>query len=148
MFQNHLWFHADQKFMWGSTRHVVFPRIMCKFSDWEKLTPGGGLSRCPGSQVLFDPCIHSFRLSISARVKGGGEILLNSKSLAHFFRKCRCEPGITVRDDSFGKSEPRYEVFQIFEGYTCSVDRFRAWDEFSCFGTTLIHNRKNGVEAL
>ena len=148
MFQNHMWFHADQKFMWSPACYVVFPRIVCKFGDWKKLTPGRRLSRRPRSQVLFNPCIHSFRLPIGARVKGSGEILLDSKSFTHLFRKCRCEPGVAVRDNSFRKSEPRYEVFQILEGYTCSVDRFCAWNEFSCFGAALINDRENGVEAL
>jgi len=148
MFQNHLWFHSNQKFMWSSVCYVMFPRVVCKFSNREKLTPGGRLSRCPGSQILFNPGIHSFCLSISARVKGCGKILLNSKCLAHFFCKCRGKLGIMVQDDPFGKSEPRYKVFQILKGYICSVNCFRAWNEFSCFRIALIDDCENGIKAL
>jgi len=81
-------------------------------------------------------------------VKGCRKILLDSKSFAYFFHECRGELGIAVQDDPFGKSEPRYKVFQIFEGYTCSIDHFCTRDEFSCFRTALIDNCKNGIEAL
>ena len=60
----------------------------------------------------------------------------------------RGELEIVVQGDSFGKSEPRYKVFQILKGYTCSVDCFHAWNEFSCFGTALINDHKNGIKAL
>ena len=92
--------------------------------------------------------VHAFCLSISARMESCGKVLLDSKCFAHFLRKCRGELGIAVRDDPFGKSEPRYEVFQILECYTCSIDRFRAGNEFSCFGTALVNDCENGIEAL
>jgi len=60
----------------------------------------------------------------------------------------QCEPGITVCDNPFGKSKQRYKVFQILKGYTCSVNCFHAWDEFSCFGTSLIQNHENGIKTL
>jgi len=131
-----------------SLRYIMSPRIVGELCNREDLAPAHWLAGGPRAEVLLEPCVHSLRLSICAWVESGREILLHSQCFTHLAGKGRCEAWISIRDDSFGKSKPRHEVFQILVGYTWSIDRLVTWDELCCLRASLIDNCEDRVEAL
>ncbi len=148
MTQDDLWFNSDEEFMWGPSSHVVSPRVVGEFCDWEEAAPACWLSCCPGTKILFDPSVHTLCLSIGTGVEGSGQVLLNSESLCQFFCERRREPGVPVRNYPFRESEPRQQMRQVFLGDAGTIDCLRAGDEFSCFRAPLVYDRQDRIIPL
>ena len=78
MFQDHLWFHAKEEFVWGPASDIVSPQVVGKLCYGEDFSPVRWLTGSPRMKILFQPSVHTFCLSIGAWVEGCGEVLLDS----------------------------------------------------------------------
>jgi hypothetical protein len=105
------------------TRNVVFPQVMREFCDGEHRGPGPREAAGPGSKVLFDPGVHSFRLTICPRVECTRKVLLYPQVLAHRVGKLQHEARVSVGDDATGESEEGEDMLHVQACGLCSIDR-------------------------
>jgi hypothetical protein len=106
---------------------------MCEFCDWEHCGPGPWETAGPGLMVLFDPGIHSFRLTVCPRVERTRKVLLYPQVFAHCVRELRCKSRVSVRDDVAGESKEWEYMLHVQACGLCSVDRLEAGDKPCCF---------------
>jgi len=71
VFQNHLWFHTKEEFMWGLPSYIVSPQVVGKLCDRKDFAPACWLTGSPWAQILFEPRIHVFCLSVGTWMEGG-----------------------------------------------------------------------------
>ena len=126
----------------------MFPGVVSIFCDWEKRGPLIWMYGSPWAEVLFDPCVHPFGLSVCSRVEGCRQILLYPKAFADSSGKVRGKAGVSVRYDAFGKSKPGDKVSEVFEGYSRTIDVLSAWYELCCFGASLVDDGKDAIKSL
>ena len=67
----------------------------------------------PEPQILFEPLVGPFRLSVGSGVICRGDVSFNSKLLAQFVHELRCKPGVSVRDDLRWYAKPGENVVEI-----------------------------------
>jgi hypothetical protein len=116
---------------------------MCEFCDWEHHGPGLRETAGPGSKILFDPSIHSFRLTICLRVESTRKVLLYPQVFAYRSRKLRCKLRVLVRDDATGESEKQEYVLHVQACGFCSVDHLETGDKLCCLQASLIYNQED-----
>ena len=61
----------------------------------------------PEPEILFDPLVRSFRLSIGPWVVGSGDVLRDPQESAEFLHEFRCESGVSITDHFGGESKSR-----------------------------------------
>jgi hypothetical protein len=125
--------NPGEQFVQCPAHDIVFPRVVREFCDWEHRGPGPRETAGLGSKVLFDPGIHSFRLTICPRVKCARKVLLNPQILAHRAGELRRKSRVLVGDDATGESEEGEDVFHVQARGLCSVDHLETGDESCSF---------------
>ena len=118
---------------------------MGEFCDWQKRTPVVLASMNKLVKVSFNPLIHMLCLSISTRVEGCTEVLLCACGFADRSTEMASESGILIRDDPLRDSKPGKKVIKIKLCYVLIIYGLVAGQEFSSFGTSLVHNGEDSV---
>ncbi len=85
------------------------------------------------SEVLFQPLVGSFGLSIRLGVIGGTDVLFDVQVFAEFSHCGGCESRVAVGDDLLGEAVMGEHVFAVEFGDSYGVDCFLAWDEYGSF---------------
>ena len=71
------------------------------------------MRRDDSAKILLDPLVLSFGKSISLRVEGGRQVLLNPKFLSNGFTEMGSEMWILVADDLGRETKPSVHVVEI-----------------------------------
>src|SRR6266436_1608235 len=109
--------------------------------EGEPLGPVGLCSVSEYPEVLFQPLVGSFGLSVHLGVIGGTDVLFNVQVSAEFPHGGGRESGVSVGDDFPGEAVMGKHVFAIEFGDSYGVDRFFAWDEYGSFRTVVVSYR-------
>ncbi len=85
------------------------------------------------SEVLFQPLVGSFGLSVRLRVVGGADVLFDVQVFAQFPHCGSRKSGVLVRDDLLWEAIVGEDVFAVEFSDSYGVNRFFAWDEYGSF---------------
>ncbi len=102
---------------------------MSEFRYWQVCRPVRLLVICPEPEILLEPLVCPFGLTIHSWVIGCGDVLGNAQASAEFLCKLGCEACIPVAYDLQRESETFEYVVEIETSYAFCRDRLGTRDE-------------------
>lgn len=118
---------------------------MCVFGCGKKVNPIVLVVIHPELEILFQPLVSSFGLSVSARMVCSGYILFDAELSTKLLHELRCELQVLIGDHLCGHPKTWEDVAIVKLCHSCCIDCFTAWKEYSHFGAPLIGNGKYRV---
>src|SRR6266403_2087844 len=112
---------------------LIWPGVMCILGKWEPFSPVSLCSVSEYSEVLFQPLVGPFGLSVCLRVVGGADVLFDVQVFTEFPHCSSRKSRVVVRDDLLGEAIVGEYVFAVEFGDSYGIDCFPAWDEYGSF---------------
>src|SRR6266702_6696385 len=125
----------------------MWPLIVHELRKWQPLVPVV-LIFAEAPEILFQPLVRSFRMSIGPRMVHSGDVLAYLECLAESSGILGHKPGISIRDDLLRHTKPWVKILEQKSGDLLSADCFLARYEYCSLAAIMICDCKNCVVLL